>query len=507
MKHAVRWLALTFAITGLTSAFPATITEMHGFANNDGSTPYAPLMQASDGNFYGTTISGGDDGAGCVHGCDGTVFKITPQGQFTLLHTFAAGNASPFYPDGRNPRGGLVEGPDGYLYGTTDLGGVPTSNGIVYRISKSGQFQKLHDFCTGNPCDGANPRGSLVLGDDGYFWGTVTAPIITPKVFRINSSGDYHVVLSLINTGLGTPYNGLLRGSDGNYYGSASGGVYRVTSTGQLTPLYFFTPWNGGQGDGSGTDALIQATDGWLYGVTYPGAVFRIALDGTYQKIRNLDPATTGTVPNALIQASDGNLWGTCGASGGTIGTVYSITTTGTFVQSVGMTQATSGVRPEAPLIQASDGRLYGTASAYGVLPGGSPTASGTVYVVDAGLGAAVPGEAGSTVGPMRVTGFDGATGEISVSYRPACSATDTHIVYGPLSAVATYGYTGQTCGLGNSGSARFNPGSGNGFWVIVGNTLTLEGSYGRSSSGAERPQAIGLPGCAYTRDLSSACP
>src|SRR4051794_37377495 len=90
-----------------------TITVLHAFNGLDGLYPEAPLLQASDGNFYGTTYSGGDDGSGCSQGCDGTVFKITPQGEFTLLHTFVAGGNA--YGDGRNSSGGLVEGPDGYL--------------------------------------------------------------------------------------------------------------------------------------------------------------------------------------------------------------------------------------------------------------------------------------------------------------------------------------------------------------------------------------------------------
>src|SRR5436190_6412404 len=127
-------------------ASPPTISVLHAFNGTDGDTPYAPLLQASDGNFYGTTIHGGDDGHGCVQGCDGTVFKLTPQGQFTLLHTFVGGGTSPSYREGKNPWGGLVEGADGYLYGTTFNGGFVTqaAAGIVYKISKTGQFQKIH---------------------------------------------------------------------------------------------------------------------------------------------------------------------------------------------------------------------------------------------------------------------------------------------------------------------------------------------------------------------------
>src|SRR5712692_9045916 len=89
-----------------TATASRTITVLHDFNGTDGSQPYAPVLQASDGNFYGTALHGGDDGHGCAQGCDGTVFKITPQGQFTLLHTFVGGGTAPFYREGRNPWGG-----------------------------------------------------------------------------------------------------------------------------------------------------------------------------------------------------------------------------------------------------------------------------------------------------------------------------------------------------------------------------------------------------------------
>jgi uncharacterized repeat protein (TIGR03803 family) len=118
------------------------------------------------------------------------------------------------------------------------------------------------------------------------------------------------VIAQFYSTGLGTPQKGLLQASDGNFYGVATGGVYRITSLLGFSPLYFFTPAT----DGSGTDALIQATDGNLYGANYSGpgntgTVFRVSLAGNFQKILNLSASTTGTVPNALIQATDGNLW------------------------------------------------------------------------------------------------------------------------------------------------------------------------------------------------------
>src|SRR5262249_32152904 len=163
---------------------------------------------------------------------------------------------------------------------------------------------------------------------------------------------------------------------------------YRITPLGGFGPLYFFSAAN----HGSGAAELVQAAGGNLYGANYnrpgnTGTGFRNSLAGNLQKILKLTRSTAGTVPNALLPPSAGNLWGTTAASAvAGIGRIYSTTTDGTFLQSIPMTQAAPGIQPLAPLIQATDGKLSGTASNYGPLPGGG-FASGTIFVVDAGLG------------------------------------------------------------------------------------------------------------------------
>ena len=125
---------------------------------NDGSCPQAGLMQGSDGNFYGTTLYGGTNG-------DGTVFRISPSGSHTNLYSFAGGLS-----DGANPYAGLVQGSDGNFYGTTLYGGA-NDNGTVFRISPSGSYTILYSFA-GAPNDGSNPSAGLVQGSDGNFYGT-----------------------------------------------------------------------------------------------------------------------------------------------------------------------------------------------------------------------------------------------------------------------------------------------------------------------------------------------
>jgi len=378
-----------------------TITVLHGFRLDykDGYSPRAPLVQASDGNLYGTTLQGGDDGSGCtVHSCKGTVFTLTPQGQFRSLHTFL----SP-YADGSSPWSGLVEGSDGYLYGTTYDGGA-TGAGTIYKINKSGEFHKLHDFCQPRALctkEGASPRSGLVVGRDGNLYGRTTwaGPGGGGTIFRVTPSGDFATIFSFngATTG-GGGTGGLVQASDGNLYGNTRTAVFRVTPAGQGTVLYHFDPSKDGAGAG---DALIQAADGNMYGLTEgPGAIFRISLDGKYQRVHLLNPAVEGFGPNTLVQTKDGNLWGsttnTGPANGG--GAVFTVTTAGTLVQSTFLDVRQTGVNSLAPLIQASDGKLYGTTSSGGSTPDGKP-ATATVFVIDPG-GNAPPAPANSGTVP-----------------------------------------------------------------------------------------------------------
>jgi len=160
------------------------ITQLFGFpcsgsACPDGANPVA-LIQASDGNLYGaapfTQI-----GTTPFHG--GTLFKLTPSGQFSLLFTFSAASKSGF-PNGDFPNS-VVEGKDGFLYGSTGAGGAH-GQGTIFTISKTGtRFQVLHSFCAHANCaDGANPAG-IVLGQDGNFYGTTIVAEITLIAFRV----------------------------------------------------------------------------------------------------------------------------------------------------------------------------------------------------------------------------------------------------------------------------------------------------------------------------------
>jgi uncharacterized repeat protein (TIGR03803 family) len=189
---------------------------------SDGSGPEAGLVQGRDGSFYGTTS--GDFGS------YGGVFKFRPPGTVAGLDSFTGG------ADGGNPWAGLVQGSDGYFYGTTAFGGTYT-NGTVFRMTAGGALTSLYSFTGGN--DGGNPYGVLVQGSDGYFYGTTAlgGTYTNGTVFRISASGTLANLYSFTggNDG-GKPYAGLVQGSDGSFYGTTlDGGTNRYGTVFRLS--------------------------------------------------------------------------------------------------------------------------------------------------------------------------------------------------------------------------------------------------------------------------------
>src|ERR1035441_219212 len=256
-----------------------TYTSLYLFGSNspnDGFNPSGGLVQDSDGNFYGTTFGGGtNDG--------GTMYRISASGSYTSLYTF--GNSP---TDGANPYAGLAQGSDGNFYGTTYYGGTSGNCylgcGTVFRISPSGSYTNLHSF-VGPPHDGAVPLAKLVQGSDGNFYGTTSSGGAnnTGTIFRISASGSYTSLYTFGNspTDGANPYAGLAQGSDGNFYGATSGGgtstncpggcgsVFRISPKGSYTNLYSF---DGSPNDGAAPHAgLVQGSDGNFYGTTAQG--------------------------------------------------------------------------------------------------------------------------------------------------------------------------------------------------------------------------------------------
>ena len=265
--------AQTYSLTNSgAAALNWTLAYDATWLGSDGGNPFAGLVQALDGNFYGATSSGGDSS-------DGTAFKLTPNGILTTLHVFSGA-------DGADSRGGLVQGSDGELYGTTRSGGGGNLyDGTVFKITTTGMLSTLVAFNATNNL-GFKPRAGLIQGKDGNFYGAT-----------------YH----------------------GGTYGR--GTVFRMTPAGLLTTLYSFN----GPGDGQWpTAALVQGTDGYFYGTTSAGGaygdgtVFRMGINGALTTLLYFD-GFNGANPSApLVQAADGSFYGTTingGANG--FGTVF----------------------------------------------------------------------------------------------------------------------------------------------------------------------------------------
>ena len=264
------------------------------FLGADGIAPSA-LVQANDGNFYGTTLYGGAFTNNCSpYGC-GTVFKITPAGTVTTLYSFCP---QPNCLDGAKPRAALVQATEGSFYGTTEAGGGsnycnPPGCGTVFRITPGGALITLHRF---EGTDGDYPNASLVQATDGNFYGTTLT-----TVFKITPSGT----LTTLVTQLYYP-SALIQASDGNFYGttplggancspSGCGTVFKVTPTGELTTLYSFCSQPNCTDGWHPNAGLVQGSDGNLYGTTfgggtnddcngyeYCGTVFKITLSPLY---------------------------------------------------------------------------------------------------------------------------------------------------------------------------------------------------------------------------------
>jgi|HubBroStandDraft_6_1064221.scaffolds.fasta_scaffold100857_1 uncharacterized repeat protein (TIGR03803 family) len=310
-----------------------TLTTLYSLCSKSGCTDgeytYAVPIQGTDGNFYGTTYLGGSKELG-------TVFKVTPSGTQTTLHTFAG-------PDGSEPLAGLVQGTNGSFYGTTNMGGA-RGYGVIFKITPSGAFTTLHSFCSQSGCtDGENPYAALVQGIDGNLYGTTLGGGSSKgfgTVFKITPSGTLttlHRFCTQSSCPDGKfPQTGLVQASNGNFYGTtisggASGGgtIFEITPTGKLTTLYYVCSQSGCPDGNYLYAGLIQATDGNLYGIMDvggahgTGTIFKITLTGTLTTLYNFcsqSGCPDGQYPSgALVQATDGNLYGTT-ADGGANG-------------------------------------------------------------------------------------------------------------------------------------------------------------------------------------------
>jgi uncharacterized repeat protein (TIGR03803 family) len=395
MKRSVAYFCALCAATAVT--LPAeTFAILHTFDGKDGSGPTAALIQASDGDFYGSTSEGGSAGFG-------TIFKITPPGRLTTLYSFCPESGC---LDGEIPQG-LIQAIDGDFYGTTLEGGAGNV-GTIFKITPSGALTTLYSFCSQSNCtDGGNPTGTLVQAADGEFYGTTGryGDNHAGTVFKFNSINGTLTTLHSFNVTDGQYPNGLVRASDGTFYGTTQQGgiacnevidgcgtVFRVTLSGAVTTLYSFCAGTGCTDGYTPAAGLIQGFNGDLYGTTLfgggadsAGTVFKITRNGVLTTIATFDGTDGATPDGTLIQSSQGNFYGTTEQGGASAaGTIFEITPAGmlttlySFCPEGGA--CTDGESPETGLLQSTNGDFYGDAA------GGGSNGSGTIFRLSLGL-------------------------------------------------------------------------------------------------------------------------
>jgi uncharacterized repeat protein (TIGR03803 family) len=270
----------------------------------DGSHPHDRLFQATNGNLYGTTFSGGANG-------DGTIFSISSTGAFTTIYSFCSlANCS----DGAFPQGGLMESKDGHLYGTTEKGGA-NGEGTVFEISPKNKLRVLHSFCSESKCaDGSHPWSALVQGSNGDFFGTtvVGGTHNQGTVFEITPGGTLTTLYSFCSeTGCADgsePYSTLVQATNGDFYGTTYlggahnyGSIFSITSTGSLTTLYNFCSQTNCTDGIYPNGSLLQASDGIFYGTTNQGGITEkcpwLCPDDSAGTIFKLDLGLPSTLP------------------------------------------------------------------------------------------------------------------------------------------------------------------------------------------------------------------
>lgn len=234
----------------------------HTFDSTNGAHPESGLLlNPNDGNYYGTTFLGGSNGN------NGTIFKLSPGGNFSTLLSFNGTNGSA-------PYGPLIVGRDGYLYGTTYFGGTNGNNGTVFRISTNGAFSNFFSFDLTN--SGANPVGNLLFAADGRLYGTTLQGGSNNygTVFGIGTNGTFKTLHAFNSTDGATAYTSLIQRQDGTLYGMTYfggiydyGTIYSLTTNGDFTSIYSFDGTNGEYP----RDTLVQAADGTIYGATIQG--------------------------------------------------------------------------------------------------------------------------------------------------------------------------------------------------------------------------------------------
>lgn len=440
-----RFLPLAIVLASLTPV-QAQFKAIFSFgAYGNPSCPSGEIIaQSPGGNLVSSNYSSCSDN---VSENPPAAYEIGYQGaNFTMLQKFTTEYAWPL--------GGLTLGTDQRYHGTINAAGT-RNHGAVYRLSPSGDIVYEHDFEGG--ADGGYPQSAPLQGTDGAFYGTTegASSAYAGTVYKIDTS-DRYSVMHLFTTTDGRGPSPLVQGADLNFYGTTSAGgqnglgtFFRISSTGEFTVLHHFS-----SADGGSVGLLIQASDGNFYGTIYEngasnnGAIVKITSTGTVTTFYSFAGGQDGSQPQGgLLQATDGNFYGTLnqeGANGG--GTLYRVTPDGVFTKLHDFSVET-GWYPQNTPMQHTTGKIYGTAHA------GGDNNYGTVWEYDPSLPPFVTflnvyGEVGAKVdilgqyfGASSVVSFNGVPAQDPVIQSTYIEAT--------VPAGATTGYITVTTSKG----------------------------------------------------------
>ncbi|MEP6811201.1 MAG: choice-of-anchor tandem repeat GloVer-containing protein, partial [Chthoniobacterales bacterium] len=346
-----------------------TFTQLYSLTAAEGSPITGRILQASDGNFYGTAQQGGTNSVG-------TFFKLAADGTFTVLHSFGS-----VAGEGQYPNAGVIQAIDGNFYGTT---GAP-GGGTIYKMTPAGMLTTLYTLGT-QSTDGRFPYAPLVQSADGTFYGVTYqgGPDDTGTIFKVTTNGtpggttfttlhSFAAQAGGVNDEGANPYGPLIVGVDGNIYGTTySGGanhhgtIFQITPAGAFTTLHVFSAT-----EGECRGALVRDSSGVFYGTSSnqpQGSVFQFVTDGSMAgtAVTTLYSFTGGSDGGGFVAGvvinSDGDLYGVTllnGANGN--GTLFRLTPGGPLTTLHAFGAGSEEAQPHAGVIIGSDGNVYGT--------------------------------------------------------------------------------------------------------------------------------------------------